>query len=34
MDFQAKNVWSTPPQNESKFNQVEIQNLVSVTVGK
>ena len=20
--FQAKNVWSTPPQNESKFNQV------------
>ena len=23
MDFQAKNVWSTPPQNESKFNQVE-----------
>ena len=21
--FQAKNVWSTPPQNESKFNQVK-----------
>ena len=31
-DYQAKSVWSTPPQNESKFNQAfsESRNVILI----